>query len=172
MFDWINWFEVAFASPQEQARLFTVAISTVLAITILVLNQWFINRRTRKERMIEKLEELTTAIHGLVSSGHAANHSLFIDKIDDRSSIDQLREFNLQIDKICSLYFQSAKICTKTSYEILNDILLVQYKFNKEIEIDNKNDPGKSFLTLNQKINKWFKESDDTIKLLTKKIIN
>jgi hypothetical protein len=34
-----EWFSLAFGEPKEQARLFMILISALLAITILLLNQ-------------------------------------------------------------------------------------------------------------------------------------
>lgn len=34
-----EWFSTVFSEPTEQAKLFTVAISTTLAVTLLLLNQ-------------------------------------------------------------------------------------------------------------------------------------
>jgi hypothetical protein len=53
----IEWFNSAFGEPSEQAKLFTVVLSTIFAVVIVLLNQWFISRRARNELLINKAEE-------------------------------------------------------------------------------------------------------------------
>ena len=50
-----------FATPSDKARLITILFSSVVAISIFILNQWYINKRNQKAIYIEKIEELYLA---------------------------------------------------------------------------------------------------------------
>ncbi|OEE31290.1 hypothetical protein [Vibrio ordalii] len=82
-----EWFSTVFSEPTEQAKLFTVAISTTLAVALLLLNQWFIRKRDKKERTIEKLEELIGSVREFYSLGNEVNRSLNLNKNYDENLI-------------------------------------------------------------------------------------
>lgn len=164
-----EWFSLAFAEPKEQARLFMVLISTFLAITILLLNQWFITRRARKERLIEKLEELTTAVHGFCSESLEINRLLSLGHINNETNSNSLRQFNAQIDKLNALYFQELPVSTKLSNEITNE-LSDDIAVKKTSYTNSPLNPVHIRHT-EKRLNDWFEVAKNTINTLTKKHI-
>jgi len=53
----INFFAEIFEATGDQARLVTTLIAAVIAVVVVLANQWFNSRRARKEKIIEKIEE-------------------------------------------------------------------------------------------------------------------
>jgi len=47
-----------FVDPSDKAKGITILVSSVVALSMLLLNQWFINSRSRREIKREKIEEL------------------------------------------------------------------------------------------------------------------
>jgi hypothetical protein len=163
-----EWFSLAFGDPKEQARLFMVLISTSLAITILLLNQWFISNRAKKERRIEKLEELTTAIHGFYSACNDVNCRLYLAVGASNVIINPLNEFTIQIDKLNALYFQDSPICTILSNEISDE---VTNEITANGTIPRINISDSSYRHMNNRLKNWFEDAMKTINILTKKHI-
>lgn len=58
----VDWFLIIFESNTDKARLITIVISTIIAILIFLLTQYFVNQRKRKELLIEKIEELYKSV--------------------------------------------------------------------------------------------------------------
>ena len=54
----LDWFQNIFSTPSDQGRLFTALISVLLAVSVLLLNQFFTNSRERKKILMGKVEEL------------------------------------------------------------------------------------------------------------------
>ena len=163
-----EWFLLAFGKPKEQARLFMVLISTLLAITILLLNQWFINRWAKKERMIMKLEELTTAVHGLSSSTLAAGSSLLIDRNMDDDNIAKFEASYAEIEKLCALYFRGNPISTSGLPEIKGLLSYSKKSCNSELETDDQQQLGETFIQLAKDISRWSVDANAVLNVLTK----
>ncbi|KAB0300974.1 hypothetical protein F2Z80_17980 [Vibrio fortis] len=51
-----------FATNSDKARLISILISSIVAVGILLLNQWFINKRERRNLYIEKIEEISKLV--------------------------------------------------------------------------------------------------------------
>ncbi|MES9900750.1 MAG: hypothetical protein ABW148_17270 [Sedimenticola sp.] len=58
----MNWLIDIFGNTSDQARAITAIFVAAVAITAVFINQWFLSRRARKEKLIEKIEETYTAI--------------------------------------------------------------------------------------------------------------
>jgi hypothetical protein len=165
-----EWFTAVFSDPTEQARLFTVAISTILAVSLLLVNQWFISNRARNSRLIEKLEDLTSAIHEFYSLGIEVNRSLLLDKKYNEDSIDKFTGVGIKIDTLCSLYFSHALIDTNITANIIS------------IGMDELNEPklpngatipsNHPYIEGNEELHNWFEDSQSKVKLLIKKHIS
>lgn len=157
-----------FSGQKEQAHLITVVLSTVFAVLIVLLNQGLTNRRAKNERTILKLEELTTAVHNVMSMGKAINQA----KRKDRQysdSEDKLNEYCIEIEKTCSLYFHYCPINT----DIKEDIL---YQRIKEVNGHKVSPLGAGFTADDYFANKyllgcWFNYADNILKQLRKKHI-
>ncbi len=64
----MNWIIEIFADKSDQAKLVAILISAVVAIFVVLLNQWFVSRRSKRELLIEKIEELFSASNEYVSA--------------------------------------------------------------------------------------------------------
>ncbi len=167
----LEWFSLAFDDPKEQAKLFIALISTLLAITILLSNQWFISRRARKERLIIKLEELTIAIQGYYSAGYSINNDIHISKKDVAISINEMKEFGRKVNTICALYFNNISINTE---KIVKDIEVKAYastKYNHTATTVAQFITINSHTQLKNDLANWFEDTMKIINFLTTKHI-
>ena len=74
----INWVSDIFVSASDQARLVTTLIATGVAIFVVLINQRFNSERSRKDKLIEKIEEMykvNIKLHDLKNRLHA--HRLY-----------------------------------------------------------------------------------------------
>ena len=105
-------FEI-FESKSDQARLISILISAVVAILLVLLSQWFVARRARKELLLSKIEELYVASSEYVS---ACRNILYALKEDEHRSehgylnpprhlVDEIGDSLSKIEMICGLYF-------------------------------------------------------------------
>ncbi|MBE4071265.1 hypothetical protein [Vibrio parahaemolyticus] len=110
MYEWLN---EAFSAPTDRARFIAIMVSAVVAILVLLLNQWFTNRRERRNLLIGKIEEMYSVS---IDYSNAANQILKDlsnpDKRDDQGYyiIDQVVYGNMndairKIEMLCGLYF-------------------------------------------------------------------
>lgn len=58
----MDWLSSIFSDKEQQAQLITVSLSVTVAIFVVLLNQWFLSRRARKETLINKLAALYIAV--------------------------------------------------------------------------------------------------------------
>jgi len=117
------WSEI-FITPSDKARLITILLSSVVAIGIFILNQRFIDRRSRNQVTCEKIEELYLASIDYVNSVHKMLYLHNKDRaviVDGCSAILDIRDeheaillsMNNSIKKmemLCGLYFPFADI--------------------------------------------------------------
>ena len=66
----IEWFQEIFQSSSDKARLISILISALVAIFVLLLNQWFTNRRERNKLISEKIEEMYLTSIDYTNSAH------------------------------------------------------------------------------------------------------
>jgi hypothetical protein len=107
----INWFLETFSTSSEQAKLFSILVSAVLAVCLLLLNQWFILRKSKKELLTKKIEELLTTIYAYERLSLDILSSLF----NSESRVDQVTldkmaesaEISDKLEMLCVLYFPS-----------------------------------------------------------------
>jgi hypothetical protein len=107
----INWFVETFSTASEQAKLFSIVVSATLAVCLLLLNQWFNSRKSKKELLTNKIEELLTTIYAyerlsldILSSlfnGVGIVNQVTLDKIAESAEISD------KLEMLCVLYFPS-----------------------------------------------------------------
>ena len=124
----INWFLNTFSTSSEQAKLFSIIVSAILAVCLLLTNQWFISRKAKKELLIAKIEELLTTVYAyerlsldILSSLFNGNQQSILDKIVESTEIAD------RIEMLCVLYFRKIKFDSNNTQEI---ILKVQRQFD------------------------------------------
>lgn len=119
----LNWLSDIFIEPSDKARFISVLITAVIAIFLLLLNQYFATRKTRKELLIKKIEEAyqaslayeknAWALMKDVQSGKRGVHGFFD---PDYSLIGAMNE---EVDKLAmlfGLYFPKVSFATEKYY--------------------------------------------------------
>lgn len=107
----INWFLETFSTASEQAKLFSIVVSTALAVCLLLLNQWFNSRKSKKELLIKKIEELLTTIYAYERISLDILSNLFNSAgVVNQVTLDKMAEsieISDKLEMICVLYFPS-----------------------------------------------------------------
>jgi hypothetical protein len=109
----LQWLLEIFESKSDQARLVAILVSAVVAIFVVLLNQWFVARRARRELLISKIEKLYVAsseyvsacrniLYALNEDGHRSEHGYFN---PPRNLVDEIADSLSKIEMICGLYF-------------------------------------------------------------------
>lgn len=109
----MHWLLEIFESKSDQARLVAILFSAVVAIFVVLLNQWFVAKRARKELLISKIEELYVAsseyvsacrniLYALNEDEHRSEHGYFN---PPRRLVDEIGDSLSKIEMICGLYF-------------------------------------------------------------------
>jgi hypothetical protein len=95
----MQWITDIFEAQSDKARLVTTIIAAIIAISVVLINQWFNSRRARKDKLIEKTEEyFSCLVHAqeLISSFHAEIVTNFSDyRANKQSPYDA---FNTEIE--------------------------------------------------------------------------
>lgn len=58
----MQWLMGVFEASSDQARLVTTILAAIIAVSVVLLNQWFNTKRARKETLIKKIEEIYSAV--------------------------------------------------------------------------------------------------------------
>lgn len=108
----LSWLADVFSDTSDKARLFSVLITGGIAIAVLLLNQSFVTRRTRKELLIRKIEEAYQATLAYeknawsllkdIQSGRRDENGYFN---PDHSLIDAVNEEVERLAMLFGLYF-------------------------------------------------------------------
>lgn len=113
-----------FSEKSDQARLIAILISAIVAIFVVLLNQWFLSRRAKRELLIEKIEELFSASNDYIDACRELMDSLVQQDIEDPSrfysypgdSVNKLNNSISRMQMICGLYFRSEKFDPEDYY--------------------------------------------------------
>ena len=100
-----KFFTVIFSTNSDIARLISILISSIVALGIIILNQYFVNKRERRNLRIEKIEEISKLI-----TEYDRNVREFFYEFDDSSSNQAKPHYNAanalqDIDMLLHLYF-------------------------------------------------------------------
>lgn len=111
----VNWFVDIFSEKSDQARLIAILISAAVAVFVVLLNQWFLSRRAKRELLIEKIEELFSASNEYVTACRELMDSLSAQLADHpknyfnypTNSVNKLNDSITKMQMICGLYFRA-----------------------------------------------------------------
>ncbi|ACH64406.1 hypothetical protein [Aliivibrio fischeri] len=138
MFDW---FSKTFESATQQATLFSIAVSTTLAVLLLLLNQWFSTQKDKRNLRAAKLEEFASTIYSYERLCFDILSRLYQQAPSDQITINKMVEsveISDKIEMLSSLYFPNipfdSKLTQKTIYK-------VHRQFDM-LELNNKSDPS------------------------------
>jgi hypothetical protein len=133
----VNWFFETFSSSVEQAKLFAIVLSAILAICLLLTNQWFIARKSKKELIISKIEELLTNVYAYERLTLDILSRLFNEGVIDQGTLDKMvesAEVSDKIEMLCALYF------SKISFDAEHTQSIVLNVFNQFDAVEMGND--------------------------------
>lgn len=116
-----EWFSEVFNSTSGKAQFLSITISSCLAIMILILNQWFTNRRERKKVYVEKIEELyltsldyLNACDELITDIQRSKYQRDTGYHRYNESVYSKMEVSIsKIEMLCGLYFQKIHFDSK-----------------------------------------------------------
>ena len=95
-----SWFNSIFAQPAQKAQLVAILMSAIVAVFVLLLNQWFTSRRAQKELYISKIEELYSAICEYELLSYDFMSLLFNGKVGEESTKEILNKTLASLQKI------------------------------------------------------------------------
>lgn len=117
-----EWFTVTFESAAQQATLFSIVVSTTLAVSLLLLNQWFSTRKDKRNLRVIKLEEYATAIYSYERLCFDVLSRLYNHPTTDQLTIDKMVEsveLSDRIEMLSALYFPSILFDPSTTQLVL-----------------------------------------------------
>jgi len=134
-----EWFLEAFSAPGDKAKLLAILFSSLVALFIFIANQWYIDRRTKKELYINKIEELYiasieyfNAAEILVEYRH--DYALKLDGAVNTSKVERRKIYDdwdrplRKIEMIFGLYFPNEGF----DYDHYTSDLLITYETETE----------------------------------------
>ncbi|HHC7319588.1 TPA: hypothetical protein ACN3X7_003386 [Vibrio cholerae] len=95
-----SWFNSIFAQPAQKAQLVAILMSAIVAVFVLLLNQWFTTRRAQKELYISKIEELYSVICEYELLSYDFMSLLFNGKVGEESTKEILNKTLASLQKI------------------------------------------------------------------------
>ncbi|OEB83477.1 hypothetical protein BBM86_08955 [Vibrio parahaemolyticus] len=140
-----EWFRKTFETAAQQATLFSIVVSTLLAVSLLLLNQWFSTRKDNRNLRVVKLEEFATAIYSYERLCFDMLSRLYNHPPTDQLTIDKMVEsveLSDRIEMLSALYFSSIPFDPSATQSIV-------YKVHRQfdsIELNNKID-SKSYVS-------------------------
>lgn len=152
----IEWFVKTFETAAQQATLFSICVSTLLAVSLLLLNQWFSKRKDNRNLRIVKLEEFATAIYSYERLCFDILSRLYNHPSTDQETINKMIEsveLSDKIEMLSALYFSNIQFKPKTTQSI---IYKVHHQF-EVLELNNKSNP-KNYVS--------YKDATERIKLI------
>ncbi|MFT5420422.1 MAG: Zn-dependent protease with chaperone function [Candidatus Endobugula sp.] len=132
----MNWIFEVFSDKFDQARLVAILISAVVAILVVLLNQWFVSRRSKRGLLIEKIEELFSSSNEYVSACRELMDALDQQNVDyperyyvyPNESVNKLNDSITKMQMLCGLYFCAEKFPPDDFYIWRMPILEVAHK--------------------------------------------
>lgn len=95
-----QWFTSIFNQPAQKAQLIAIVISAILAMAVLLLNQGFTTKRSRKELYIRKIEELYESMCDYELLSYEFMSLLFNGKVEEEETKSLLNKSLSTLQKI------------------------------------------------------------------------
>jgi hypothetical protein len=120
----LNWLVEIFSEKSDQAHLATILISALVAIFVVLLNQWFIARRSKRDLLVAKIEELFSASNEYIEACRELMDSLqkpdmeFPERFYDYPPglVNKLNDSITKMQMVCGLYFRGEKFNPEDYY--------------------------------------------------------
>jgi len=166
----IEWIINIFDSPADKARFVTVVFSAIIAVFILLLNQFFINKREKRQIYVTKLEEIYQNILEFQKKGalFLSNSNWHLEDDDLYKEKDLLQEASnaaQTITMLLELYFPNETIAFE---EISKIISTLRYRLDY-----NEKEGDSSFATymkVHDEFENRVQKLKDTCKEISKKL--
>ena len=166
----LEWFLHTFSTTSEQAKLFSIFISVLLAVSLLILNQRYNNRRSRKELLISKLEELSRRIYDLHRKGLSLNSQLNLYRKYKSEDVDEILDIVNQVAMLVSIYFPKSKIDLKIFEE-----MIVSNINDSDLPLVDNLDTGDSrhpMVLFSEQLHSWLDSCKKELDLLVKQYVH
>ncbi|NOH56317.1 hypothetical protein F0266_25755 [Vibrio coralliilyticus] len=140
-----EWFRETFETAAQQATLFSIVVSTLLAVSLLLLNQWYSTRKDNRNLRVVKLEEFATAIYSYERLCFDMLSRLYNHPPTDQLTIDKMVEsveLSDKIEMLSALYFPSIPFDPSSTQSI---VYKVHHQFDS-VELNRQIDP-KTFVS-------------------------
>ena len=72
----MQWLTDIFVGVSDQARLVTTILAAMIAIAVVLVNQWFNSRRSRNHKIIDKIEEIYLSVIKMEDAASAVHHEI------------------------------------------------------------------------------------------------
>jgi hypothetical protein len=130
----LNWILEIFSDKSEQAKLIAILISSLVAISVVLLNQWFTSRRTKKDLLVEKIEELFSTSHDYIKACKELLEALSNPEYNTpyysypKDSKIKFEDSLRKLEMICGLYFPKEGFSIEEFYMWRMPILEIAHK--------------------------------------------
>ncbi|MFY8351484.1 hypothetical protein AAEU29_13170 [Pseudoalteromonas sp. SSM20] len=161
-----------FSENSDQAKLVTTIIAAIIAVAVVLLNQWFNSRRSRKEKLIDKIEEMYAGVIGLrelnrliyieflkgYELARKGNYASGLLKDPDSKIADLSNEYSNKLhstEMLAGLYFNTTLNCMKKikeSFAELHKQLAIKGGIGSKAKLD------KELAKMEETFNELFKE--------------
>lgn len=130
----MQWLTDIFSSTSDQARLVTTIFAAIIAVSVVLLNQWYGSRRARKEKLINKIEELYIEIRSIEEHQTNIDQAIFSNSLSDSKNVNvdelfkNLNKSGSQASMLAMLYFNSLVENISNLRNVHTDIYLCHQK--------------------------------------------
>lgn len=134
----LSWFEGVFEATSDKARLVTVLLSAIVAISIVLINQSLTKRRDRLALKATKIEELYMSTINFINAVSRASDA--ISKLN-QLAISEQKDHKIEIEKNNESYtkiFDLVKLHAENALEAFQKIHLIKNLYMREIYLPRK----------------------------------
>ncbi|MEM5508472.1 hypothetical protein WNY98_06305 [Pseudoalteromonas sp. AS71] len=128
MFEWLC---SIFVEKAQQAQLITIVITAAMAIVVVLLNQYFLTKRARKEIYIKKIEEFHSLIIEYEIAGNRLIHSYYAHRYEHEGIMqygETIDNAIVKMQMIIELYFPSVNFEENEYRSLFDSLHTLNYK--------------------------------------------
>ncbi|WP_256383065.1 hypothetical protein [Photobacterium toruni] len=169
-----------FAEKAQQAQLISIGVSAFVALIVVLLNQWFLSRRARKEVYIKKIEELYLAIDEYEERTYEFlsllyQHNQNFDETTIRKYFNQVSTSLQKVEMYMQLHFDSVNF-EREKYDKLHHEAYVRlykkgFNQNQKYYLANVSDDYREALEQQTQIYTEIRKNAQEIKALAKSLM-
>ncbi|MBM4969055.1 hypothetical protein HYO26_22770 [Vibrio parahaemolyticus] len=169
-----------FAEKAQQAQLISIGVSAFVALIVVLLNQWFLSRRARKEVYIKKIEELYLAIDEYEERAYEFlsllyQHGKSFDETTIRKYFNQVSTSLQKVEMYMQLHFDSVNFerekYDKLHHEAYERLYKKGFNQNQKSYLANVSDDYREALEQQAQIYGEIRKNAQEIKALAKSLM-